>query len=71
MLEVESILDPVKTNAVQFFEKFGHKGHTCLAFELPDRNFCQLLMDRHRKLQPGTRCVMSADVIPYIVKYFS
>ncbi|XP_026161467.1 homeodomain-interacting protein kinase 2-like, partial [Mastacembelus armatus] len=49
MLEVVSVLDPVKTNVVQFFERFEYKGHTCLAFEMLDRNLCQLLKDRDYK----------------------
>ncbi|AWP16799.1 putative homeodomain-interacting protein kinase 2-like [Scophthalmus maximus] len=49
MLEVLSVLDPVKTSVVQYFEKFQHKGHICLAFEMLDRNLYQLLIDRQYK----------------------
>ncbi|KAF0025189.1 hypothetical protein F2P81_022070 [Scophthalmus maximus] len=46
MLEVLSVLDPVKTNVVQYFERLKYRGHTCLAFEMLDRNLHQLLKDR-------------------------
>lgn len=46
MLEAVSVLDPVKTNVVQFFEQFTHKGHTCLVFEMLDRSLFQLLEER-------------------------
>ncbi|XP_044053186.1 homeodomain-interacting protein kinase 2-like [Siniperca chuatsi] len=49
MLEVVSVLDPVKKNVVQFFEKFEHEGHTCLAFEMLDGSLFQLFKDRHWK----------------------
>ncbi|XP_071338588.1 homeodomain-interacting protein kinase 1-like [Trachinotus anak] len=49
MLEVVSVLDPVKKNVVQFFEKFKHKGRTCLVFELLDRSLFQLFSERHWK----------------------
>ncbi|XP_023249735.1 homeodomain-interacting protein kinase 1-like [Seriola lalandi dorsalis] len=54
MLEVVSILDPVKKNVVQFFEKFKHKEHTCLVFELLDKSLFQLFKERHwRPLSPS------------------
>ncbi|TKS78953.1 Homeodomain-interacting protein kinase 2 [Collichthys lucidus] len=49
MLEVLSVLDPVKKNVVQFFEMFEHKGHICLAFEMLDRSLLQLIEDRNFK----------------------
>lgn len=48
MLEVVSVLDPVKKNIVWFFERFEHEGHTCLAFEMLDRSLYQLITERHR-----------------------
>ncbi|XP_039979246.1 homeodomain-interacting protein kinase 1-like [Xiphias gladius] len=49
MLEILSVLDPVKKNVVRFFEKFYHKGHTCLVFEMLDRCLYQLLEERDWK----------------------
>ncbi|XP_034541984.1 homeodomain-interacting protein kinase 1-like [Notolabrus celidotus] len=49
MLQAIRGLDPVKTNVVDFFETFEHRGLTCLAFEKLDRDLFQLLMDRHAK----------------------
>lgn len=54
MLEVLSVLDPVKKNVVQFFEMFEHKGHICLAFEMLDRSLLQLIKDRtFKSLSPS------------------
>ncbi|XP_039979263.1 homeodomain-interacting protein kinase 1-like [Xiphias gladius] len=50
MLEVVSVLDPVKKNVVQFLEKFQHRGHTCLVFEMLDRSLHQLLVELNRPL---------------------
>ncbi|XP_040002959.1 homeodomain-interacting protein kinase 1-like [Xiphias gladius] len=50
MLEVVSVLDPVKKNVVQFLEKFQHRGHTCLVFEMLDRSLHQLLKERNMPL---------------------
>ena len=36
LLEAVYILDPVKTNVLQFLEQFDQKGHTCLVFEMLD-----------------------------------
>ena len=33
-------------NIVRLFEDFEHKGHTCLAFEMLDKNLHELLKDR-------------------------
>lgn len=49
MLEVVSVLDPVKKNVVQFLEHFEHKGHTCLVFEKLDRSLFQMFRDKHLK----------------------
>uniref|UniRef100_A0A3B4T9I5 Protein kinase domain-containing protein n=1 Tax=Seriola dumerili TaxID=41447 RepID=A0A3B4T9I5_SERDU len=42
MLEIVSVLDPVKKNVVQFYEAFKFEEHTCLVFELLDRSLFQL-----------------------------
>ena len=49
MLKAVSALDPVKKNVAQFLETFKHKGQTCLAFEMLDRNLHQLLRERRYK----------------------
>ncbi|XP_018550397.1 homeodomain-interacting protein kinase 1 [Lates calcarifer] len=46
MLDVVSILDPVKNSVVQFFERFDHKGQTCLVFEKLDRSLFDLFVER-------------------------
>ncbi|KAF7664434.1 hypothetical protein LDENG_00176390, partial [Lucifuga dentata] len=43
MLEVVSVLDPVKANIVRAFESFEHLGHTCLVFEMLDISLYDLL----------------------------
>ncbi|XP_019947547.2 homeodomain-interacting protein kinase 1-like isoform X2 [Paralichthys olivaceus] len=49
MMEVVSVLDPVKSNVVHFYEKVEQVGFTCLVFERLDRNLCELLEDREGK----------------------
>lgn len=49
MLEVISVLNPVEKNIVHFFEKFEFQGHTCLVFEMLDRNLYKMMMDRRGK----------------------
>ncbi|XP_028434725.1 homeodomain-interacting protein kinase 2 isoform X1 [Perca flavescens] len=49
MLKAVSALDPVKKNVAQFLETFKHKGQTCLAFEMLDRNLHQLFRERRYK----------------------
>ncbi|XP_019941017.1 homeodomain-interacting protein kinase 4-like [Paralichthys olivaceus] len=46
MIEVLSILDPVKTNVVHFHEKLQQGQHTYLVFEKLDMNLEQLLKNR-------------------------
>lgn len=46
MLELVSVLDPVKKNVVQFLERFEHEGCSCLAFEMLDRSLFKLIKDR-------------------------
>ncbi|XP_069380217.1 homeodomain-interacting protein kinase 1-like isoform X2 [Paralichthys olivaceus] len=49
MMEVVSVLDPVKSNVVHFYEKVEQVGRTCLVFERLDRNLDELLDDREGK----------------------
>ncbi|CAJ1053025.1 homeodomain-interacting protein kinase 1-like [Xyrichtys novacula] len=42
-------LHPVASNVVNLYESFEHKGQTCLAFEILDRDLIQLLGDRQYK----------------------
>ncbi|XP_034385769.1 homeodomain-interacting protein kinase 2-like [Cyclopterus lumpus] len=44
MLKMIRGLDP--ENIVRFFEDFEHKGHTCLVFEMLDKNLHELLKER-------------------------
>uniref|UniRef100_A0A4W6G708 Protein kinase domain-containing protein n=2 Tax=Lates calcarifer TaxID=8187 RepID=A0A4W6G708_LATCA len=46
MLNVVSILDPVKKSVVQFLETFDHEGQTCLVFEKLDKSLFALLSER-------------------------
>ncbi|XP_018536411.2 homeodomain-interacting protein kinase 1 [Lates calcarifer] len=46
MLDVVRILDPVKKSMVQFFERFDHKGQTCLVFEKLDRSLFDFFVER-------------------------
>ncbi|CAJ1049281.1 homeodomain-interacting protein kinase 1-like [Xyrichtys novacula] len=49
MLQTIRALDPAGSNVVEFFEAFEHKGLTCLAFEMLDRDLFQLLMERQER----------------------
>lgn len=69
ILKVLSVLDPVRTNVVQFFETFTHKEKTCLVFEMLDRDLFQLYVERNseplslREIRPITQQVNTAQLL--------
>lgn len=54
MMEAVSILNPMEKNIIMFLDMFHIHGHTCLAFEMLDRDLYQLMMDRQwKQLSPA------------------
>ncbi|XP_008299831.1 homeodomain-interacting protein kinase 1-like [Stegastes partitus] len=57
-------VDPV--HVVRFYESLQHKGHTCLVFEMLDKNLLELLKERHGEplslpvIRPITQQLLSA-----------
>ncbi|XP_037128318.1 homeodomain-interacting protein kinase 1-like isoform X2 [Syngnathus acus] len=49
MLEIVSVLDPVKKSIVKFIENFEHEGYTCLAFEMLDISLFDFVVKKRKK----------------------
>ncbi|CAJ1057166.1 homeodomain-interacting protein kinase 1-like isoform X1 [Xyrichtys novacula] len=65
ILQTLRTLDADKSNIVQFFETFEHNGHTCLAFEMLDKNLLDLLNENDapfslHEIRPITQQLLSA-----------
>nr|XP_057917975.1 homeodomain-interacting protein kinase 1-like isoform X1 [Doryrhamphus excisus] len=50
MLDIVSVLDPVKKSIVRFIENFEHEGFTCLAFEMLDVSLFDFVKKRKNAL---------------------
>lgn len=49
ILEIVSVLDPVKKSIVKFIENFEHEGYTCLAFEMLDMSLFDFVVKKRKK----------------------
>ncbi|XP_077437762.1 homeodomain-interacting protein kinase 1-like isoform X2 [Vanacampus margaritifer] len=49
MLEIVSVLDPVKKSIVKFIENFEHEGYTCLAFEMLEMSLFDFVVKKRKK----------------------
>ncbi|XP_077352422.1 homeodomain-interacting protein kinase 1-like [Festucalex cinctus] len=49
MLEIVSVLDPVKKSIVKFIENFDHEGYTCLAFEMLEMSLFDFVIKKRKK----------------------